>query len=178
MAGIRSMAAVAMLGMALGQPLCAQSAEPLRTRPIGSAQADGQLHTLRTIPEACVRLQGQFGGPDGYALAAVPSAPGCQPRAQFRGVDSIDPDPAAGWLLDEIVRVPSARCPQQMLRLELWTLPVAPVQAPRDGQGQVRIYLEQAQQGRAAGAALQRAQWTARWGLDGRCARPAVPDPA
>ena len=72
------MACLALLAVAFG----AAAAEPTPEiqRKAGTPQAVGALHTLRTIPEACARLQGQFTGVAAkpYAFAAVRSSARCQ----------------------------------------------------------------------------------------------------
>ena len=76
------MACLALLAVAFG----AGAAEPVPEiqRKPGTPQAVGTLHTLRTIPEACARLQGQFTGivAKPYAFAAVRSSARCQARAR------------------------------------------------------------------------------------------------
>ena len=134
----------------------------------GSAQAVGQAHTLRQIPEACVRLEGRFSGqPDKpYLLDVVPISPTCQPRARFEGALA-DPAPA-GWRLAQRIRLPSTECPQQVAVFELWQRDGASPQA-RDGQGQVRVYLEHSQQQARAGQLSRLPGYATRLQVHGRC---------
>ena len=67
--------------------VAAVAAEPspeIRRAP-ARPQAVGVVHTLRTIPEACARLEGRFGGDAAtpYTFAAVRSSERCQPRARL-----------------------------------------------------------------------------------------------
>ena len=43
-------------------PLAAAAQSPEIKREPGASQGTGVAHTLRTIPEACVRLEGTFTG--------------------------------------------------------------------------------------------------------------------
>ena len=43
-------------------PASAADPAPEIQRPLGTAQAVGAAHTLRSIPEACARLEGVFTG--------------------------------------------------------------------------------------------------------------------
>ena len=54
-------------------PANAADPQPEIQRAVGSPQAVGVAHTLRTIPEACARLEGQFtgGAASPYKFAAV-----------------------------------------------------------------------------------------------------------
>ena len=60
-------------------------------RDTGAPQAVGAAHTLRTIPEACARLEGRFTGNAGkpYDFAAVRTSDRCAPRAKL--VDAVTP---------------------------------------------------------------------------------------
>lgn len=151
---------------------------PQRTRTASTPQADGTVHTLRQIPEACVRLQGQFGGAAGYALEVVPLGPGCPQRARFVAPGTLTPDPAAGWQYDEQIVVPAARDRRCTATLAVWKLPAG--MAGRDGQGQARVYLDQARQQAAAGRLPAPARWTAVLTIAPACTGPArgVPDQA
>lgn len=174
LAHARLTAAAALLACA--SVAVAADPAPLRQRPPASAQADGAEHTLRQIPEACVRLQGRFGGATGYRLQALRSAPGCQPRARFAAPGSVQPDPAAGWQLDERIVVPSASRPGCRAELAVWKRPAGA--ASRDGQGQVRVYLDQGRRDAAAGSLPALAQWTAVLVLAPACGGASVPDQA
>ncbi|MGY0505042.1 hypothetical protein [Luteimonas sp. e5] len=135
------------LALALVLPLqTAGAAEPepeIRRAP-ATPQADGVLHTLRVIPEACVRLQGRFSADAAtpYALEAVPSRGNCAPRAQLVAAREARPERGEGWVLNDVIRVPRASCPGQQAVLRIWRHPGA-VAAPRlDAQGRSRVYLD------------------------------------
>ncbi|KAF1687401.1 hypothetical protein B1992_04745 [Pseudoxanthomonas broegbernensis] len=149
--------------VAIAVPLRAQPAppdRPERERPVGTPQAVGAVHTLRQIPEACTRLEGEFTGQAAqpYRLRAVPAAVSCQPRARYLDAAQARPSAAAGWVLNDVIRVPDAACPSRQAVVRVWRQPAAGPAPARDGQGQARIYLEQARQQAAAGdiAALPR----------------------
>ena len=91
------------------------AAEPEIDRPEASAQAVGAAHTLRSIPEACARLEGMFTGEaaEPYRFAVVRTSPNCQPRARFVDAADAKPSTADGWLLNDRISVPSAGCPSR-----------------------------------------------------------------
>ncbi len=138
-------------------PPMARAAEPVPEiqRPPATAQAVGSVHGLRQIPEACARLEGAFTGDAAapYRFAVVRTSPQCQPRARFVDFDKAKPSPAAGWKLNDLIRVPSAACPSQQAVLRVWRKPGSAAPPPLDGQGQSRIYLQDAKE--QAGAAVQ-----------------------
>ena len=84
-------------------------------RKPGAPQAIGVAHTLRTIPEACARLEGRFTGDAAapYRFTAVRSSARCQPRARLVDAAAAKPSAASGWVLNDVVRVPNAGCPSQ-----------------------------------------------------------------
>lgn len=130
--------------LALAAP--ALAAEPEITRPVGTAQADGALHTVRAIPEACTWLQGRFTGTAGapYDFAPVRSSATCQPRARW--VDAAKPSPSAGsgWILNDRIRVPSKACAGLQAVVEVWRKPGASAAPALDAQGRARLYLQDA----------------------------------
>ena len=79
---MRSVLSVALL---LSAPAFAADPAPEITRPAGTPQANGVVHTLRQIPEACARIEGVFTGQaaDPYKFSVVRTSPNCQPRARF-----------------------------------------------------------------------------------------------
>ncbi len=133
-------------------PAFAADPTPEISREAATPQADGVVHTLRQIPEACARLEGAFTGQaaEPYKFAVVRTSPNCQPRARFVDFDKANPSEAAGWKFNDLIRVPSAACPSQQAVVRVWRMPVA-VGGERDGQGQSRIYLEDAMKTAAAG---------------------------
>lgn len=135
----------------------AMAADPVPEiqRPLGAAQAVGAAHTLRGIPEACARLEGVFTG-DGaqpYKFAAVRTHPQCQPRARFVDYAKVQPSVAAGWKLNDVIRVPSSSCASQQAVVRVWRLPADNVPT-LDGQGSARIYLQDARQDAQSGKKL------------------------
>lgn len=151
-------------------PLLALASAPVPElqRPIGSAQAIGAVHTLRQIPEACVRMEGVYTGQEAqpYQFSLLRSSPTCQPRARFVQYSAANPSEGSGWKLNEIIRVPSAACPSQQVVVSVWRKPVQ-AQAARDGQGQSRIYLDDAKQQAAAGKIASVPLYTAQMMLEG-----------
>lgn len=154
----------------LVQALPALAAEtPELQRAVGAAQAVGAVHTLRQIPEACTRLEGEFTGDAAtpYRFTAVRSSERCQPRARFVEYATAQPSEAKGWKLNDVIRVPSAACPAQQAVVRVWRLPVA--QKPElDGQGQSRIYLEEAKKQAAAGTIAQVPMFAAQLKVEGK----------
>ena len=139
----------------VASPLRAADPAPEIQRPAGTPQAVGAVHTLRQIPEACARLEGAFTGDAAqpYRYAPVRTSPQCQPRARFMDFDKAKPSVAAGWKLNDVIRVPDAACPSQQAVVRVWRKPGTAAPPPLDGQGQSRIYLQEAKQ--QAGAAAQ-----------------------
>ena len=146
-----------LLLLALLPGFAATAAEtPEIKRPTGSPQANGAVHTLRQIPEACARLEGAFTGEAAqpYRFSAVRTSEQCQPRSRFVDYDKAQPSAAKGWKLNDVIRVPSAACPSQQAVVSVWRLPVDK-KPELDGQGQSRIYLEDAKKQAAAGKTAQ-----------------------
>ncbi|MFL9584349.1 hypothetical protein [Stenotrophomonas sp. AB1(2024)] len=159
--------------LALLPSLVATAAEtPERQRPVGAAQAVNVTHTLRQIPEACTRLEGTFTGDTAapYTFAVVRTSEQCQPRARFVDYDKAQPSEAKGWKLNDVIRVPSAACPAQQAVVRVWRLPVE--QKPElDGQGQSRIYLEEAKKQAAAGQIARIPMFAAQMSIEGKACR-------
>ena len=132
-----------LFGVALG----ATAAEPtpeIQRKP-GTPQAVGALHTLRTIPEACARLEGQFTGiaATPYKYAAVRSGTRCQARARLVDAAGAKASAANGWVLNDVIRVPNAGCASQQAVVRIWRKD-AKAQPPKlDAQGRSRIYLKE-----------------------------------
>ncbi len=141
-----------MLLAALPLPLLAANAKPEIERPAASAQANAAVHTVRQIPEACTRIEGRFTGDAAapYDMQLVRTSAQCQPRAMFLEFAKVSPSEANGWKLNEVVRIPSAACNTQQALIEVWRKP-AGQQVALDGQGQNRVYLEDAKAQAAAG---------------------------
>lgn len=139
----------------LSLPALAAAAEPEIQRPTAAVQAVGVAHSLRTIPEACTRLEGAFTGDPArpYAFSAVRTSPACRPRARFVDAAQAAPSTAAGWRLNDRITVPSAACPGQRAVVQVWRKPLASARPQLDGQGNARIYLGDAKQAAAGDAA-------------------------
>ncbi len=149
------MALRTVLLLALAVPsahVLAASAKPEIERAAAAAQADGALHTVRQIPEACTRIEGSFTGNPAspYDMKLVRTNPQCQPRAVFLDAGKVTPSEAAGWKLNEVVRIPSARCSSREAVIQIWRKPMGQA-VTLDGQGQNRVYLEDARARAAAG---------------------------
>lgn len=154
----------------LAPALPAMAAEtPELQRAVGAPQAVGATHTLRQIPEACARLEGAFTGQaaEPYRFAAVRTSEQCQPRARFVDYAKAQPSAAKGWKLNDVIRVPNAACPAQQAVVRVWRLPVNNTQA-LDGQGQSRIYLEEAKKQAAAGRIPQVTMFAAQLQMEGK----------
>lgn len=152
-------------------PPMARAAVPVPEiqRPPATAQAVGSVHTLRQIPEACARLEGAFTGDAAapYRFAVVRTSPQCQPRARFVDFDKAKPSPAAGWKFNDLIRVPQAGCPARQAVVQVWRKPANVAPPKLDGQGQARIYLQDAKQQAGAGAIPQVALFAARMQVEG-----------
>jgi hypothetical protein len=127
------------------ESLTAGAAGPEIQRGIGMPQAVGQLHTLRNIPEACVRLQGEFTNAAGapYRFEGV-LRDRCAARAKYVDANALKSPPsvADGWILNDVIRVPNAACPSQQAVLSVWRHRVDPARIALDGQGRMRFYLK------------------------------------
>lgn len=128
------------------------SPEIVRAR--GKPQPTGVLHTVRAIPEACMRLEGAFTGEATapYRLAAVRTSPACQARARFVEAATAKPSAQGGWRLNDVVRVPSAECPSREAVVRVWRKPGEAAAPALDAQGRARIYLQDA--GKPGGRAM------------------------
>jgi hypothetical protein len=120
------------------------------------AQAIGAVHTVRQIPEACARIEGAFTGQaaEPYRFALVRTSPQCQARARVVDFAKAQPSEATGWKFNDLIRIPNAACPSQQAVVRVWRQPVDNALA-KDGQGQARVYLEEAKRQAAAGELAQ-----------------------
>jgi len=161
------LALAAVLGALLAAPAVAQ--EPEIERAVGTPQAVGAAHSLRTLPEACARLEGMFTGEAGrpYAFTAVRTRANCQPRAQLVDAAKAMPSPEAGWKLNDVIRVPNAACPSQMAVVTVWRKPGATKPPELDAQGRARIYLAESMADARAGRLAQLTQYAAAMTLEG-----------
>lgn len=131
-------------GLLVAATASAADPKPEIQRAVGAPQAIGVAHTLRTIPEACARLEGKFTGDKTkpYAFTAVPSSARCQPRARLVDAVSAKASKANGWVLNDVIRVPSASCPSQQAVVRVWRHATKAAPPKLDAQGRSRIYLK------------------------------------
>ncbi|MBS0462212.1 MAG: hypothetical protein JSS41_07040 [Proteobacteria bacterium] len=128
----------------------AAPAPPEVVRPPGSttAQAVGVLHTLRNIPEACVRLEGLFTGDtaEPYRVEVLPGDR-CVQRALYVDARELKaaPSPATHWLLNDRIAVPLAQAPACVATVEIWRKPGTAAPPKLDAQGRARIFLDKPQ---------------------------------
>ena len=149
-------------------PAFAADPAPEISRPAATPQALGAAHTLRQIPEACARIEGVFTGDAAtpYRHSVVPTSERCQPRARFVDAARVQPSTANGWVLNDLLRVPRADCAGQQAVVKVWRRPAGPPPA-RDGQGQLRVYADEAAQA-AAGQSMVPAMYAAEVAVEGR----------
>ena len=135
------------LAAALVAPVAVHAADPTPEiqRDVASPQATGKAHTLRTIPEACARLEGKFtGNPVApYDVRAVRSSERCGARARLVDAAKAGASVASGWVLNDVIRVPSAACPAQQAVVRVWRKDTKVAPPKRDAQGRSRIYLKE-----------------------------------
>lgn len=113
-------------------------------RDPGKPQAVGVRHTLRTIPEACARIEGVFTGKPAspYLSEVVNTNPACHPRVRLRDAGEAKPNKADGWIFNDMIQVPSAECPSQVAVVRIWRKPSATAVPPKlDAQGRARVYI-------------------------------------
>jgi hypothetical protein len=137
---------------ALASPALAADPRPEITRAAAKPQATGVLHTLRAIPEACTRLEGAFTGQvaEPYRFTVVRTSAACQARARFVDAAKAKPSTQAGWVLNDLIRVPSANCPSQQAVVRVWRKPGNASPPALDAQGRARIYLQDARKASTA----------------------------
>lgn len=131
--------------LAAALPAAAANPTPEIERAPGAAQAVGAAHTLRTIPEACVRLEGTFTGDASapYDFRAVRTSAACQQRAALVDPAKARPSAAKGWKLNDVIVVPQAGCPSRSAVVTVWRKPADVAPPGLDGQGRARIYLDE-----------------------------------
>ena len=139
------LAAAGIVGLA-GHAYPATAADPVPEikRDAIQPQAIGVLHSLKTIPEACVRIQGQFTGDPAqpYKFEVLRTSTRCQPRARLVDAAKVDPSVATGWIFNDLIRVPSAACATQQAVVRVWRHPTDAAPPELDSQGHARIYLK------------------------------------
>ena len=99
---------------------------------------------------------------------AMRTSPQCQPRARYVDFNKAKPSAAAGWKLNDLIRVPNAACPSQVAVVRVWRKPAAALTPTLDAQGRARIYLDEAKQAAEAGAALPKVElYAAQMAMEG-----------
>lgn len=149
--------------------IAADPAPEIRRAP-ATPQAVGALHTLRTIPEACARLEGRFTGNASkpYAFAAVPTSPRCQARAKLGDAAALKASAASGWILNDVIRVPAAGCATQQAVVRIWRKPAAGAVPKMDAQGRARVYLKDGLDAAEAGRLGAVPQYAVAMTVDGK----------
>ena len=153
-------------------PAAAAEPKPEIAREAAPAQALGQRHALRVIPEACARLEGEFTGDSArpYAFKAVRSSATCQPRAKVVDAGKAGA-PGAGWVLNDRIRVPSAACPGMTAVVRVWRQDRDARAPALDAQGKSRIYLEEGLQKARAGKLAALPVYAVASALEGKACR-------
>lgn len=139
-------------------------------RKTAAPQPTGAVHTVRGIPEACVRLEGVFTAePDQpYRLVTVEGRPGCQERARFVEFGAARPSERDGWKLNDRIRIPSAECPSLQAVVDVWRRPSSSGLPAMDKQGRARVYLEAVTEQAARQGRQQWTQFAAEMRLEGK----------
>ncbi len=124
----------------------------IRRAPV-APQPAGQLHSLRTIPEACARLEGMFTADAArpYDFRAVRTSERCGARARLVDAAKANASVASGWRLNDVIRVPNAACPSQVAVVKVWRKEAAVAPPKLDAQGRSRIYLKEGMDAARAG---------------------------
>jgi hypothetical protein len=122
-------------------------------RAVATPQAAGVVHTLRTIPEACARLEGQFTGNAAtpYTFAAVRTSERCGARAKLVDAATAKASVANGWVLNDVIRVPDAACASRQAVVRVWRKDIKATPPKLDAQGRSRIYLKDSMDAARAG---------------------------
>lgn len=144
-----------LLATSLAASVAAFAADlkPEIARDPAPPQKVGVLHGLRTIPEACARLQGEFTGDAAapYRFAVVRTSAACQPRARIMDAAKAKASAATGWILNDRIRVPSAACATRQAVVTVWRRPAEAQPPALDAQGRARIYLKESMRKAKAG---------------------------
>jgi hypothetical protein len=167
---VRAGAAGLSLALAAVLPLSAQAQAPEIERKPGAPQAVGAAHTLRTLPEACARLEGRFTGKaaEPYAFTATRTSATCQPRAQLVDAAKVRPSAADGWKLNDVIVVPSAECGSRKAVVTVWRKPADTRPPALDAQGRARIYMDDARAAISAGKLAPVTLYAAAMTLEGK----------
>jgi len=164
-----------LLLLAASLPAFAADPPPEIQRPPAAPQAVGSVHTVRGIPEACARLEGMFTGQASapYRFDVVRTSPNCQARARFVDAKEAKPATSAGWILNDVIRIPSAACPDQVAVVRVWRHPANAIPPKLDAQGRARIYLQESIDKAKANALAPTPKYAAVMTLEGKaCEAP------
>ena len=153
----------------------AQAADPKPEiqRAPAAPQAVGVVHTLRTIPEACARLEGQFTGDAKapYKFAAVRTSERCGARARLVDAAGAKASIANGWILNDVIRVPDAGCPAQQAVVRIWRKEAKVAPPKLDAQGRSRIYLKDGMEAARAGELAAVPVYATAMAIEGKACR-------
>jgi hypothetical protein len=154
-------------------PAVAGDPAPEIQRSAAAPQPVGVVHTLRGIPEACARLEGEFTGDAAkpYRFSVVRTSPDCQARARFVDAQKVKPDAAGGWVFNDLIRVPSAGCTGQQAVVRVWRHPANATPPKLDAQGRARIYLKDSVDKAKAGALPPIPMYAASMAVEGSACR-------
>jgi len=158
-------------------PALATAQTPEVRRAPFPPQTTGTVHTIRIIPETCAYLQGGFVADPArpYRFGAARTSKRCQARARLFDPAQAQPSAATGWILNDLIRIPSADCPARQAVIHVWRKPANNVPPPADAQGRPRIYLEDAKRQAEAGRIAPLAQYAAVLTMEGRGCAAAAP---
>lgn len=161
-----------LLATTLALPALVHASDPAPEidRQPAAPQQTGVLHALRTIPEACARLQGEFSSDpaEPYRFAVVRTSATCQPRARLLKAETAKPSADTGWILNDLIRVPSAACPSQAAVVQVWRHPVSTGSPQLDAQGRARIYLGDSKRKAEAGKLAATPAYAVAMSLEGK----------
>ena len=159
-----------LLALLLPLPLMAAQSAPEIRRDAIKPQAVGVAHTLRSIPEACARIEGLFTDKPGepYKFAVVRTGANCQARARFVDAGKAKPSEKSGWKFNDLIRVPNAACPSQQAVVRVWRKPADAAPPQLDAQGRSRIYLKDATAKAKAQGASNLPQFAAAMAVEGK----------
>jgi hypothetical protein len=164
-----SRSAIPLALLSLSFAAHAAGPQPEIKREAYPAQTPGALHTIRIIPEVCAYLQGSFTADAAtpYRYGAARTGKRCQARAQLVDPAKANPSTQAGWILNDLIRIPNAACTAQQAVVRIWRKPAN--NAPQlDGEGRPRIYLQDAKRQAAAGKIAPLPQYAAVLTMEGR----------
>lgn len=152
----------------------AADAPPEIQRPPAAPQPLGVVHTLRTIPEACARLEGRFTGDAAapYAVAAVRTSARCQARARLIKATAVKASASNGWILNDVIRVPAAACMGQQAVIRIWRKDAGSAVPKMDAQGRARVYLKDGLAAAASGQLGAVPQYAVAMRMEGKECRP------